>query len=423
MLSNPATVLRKARRFRKFIRLAEDGKLLQRPAVKPRWGPAHFTYHPPMYGVLQGSYDDVEFELNEMRKRHLDKKFLFVGGDGLSILRMNHLLAEHPDLYIDQSPMIIPVQGESPHGVYHMMHGGWRLYLRLIRQAADQLGMGDWLKDDPLVKHFNSHLYMLWKLTRAFSEYITILSRTPGAISLDLLANYQAAAEKNIDFAWVFHFLHDYAFLVLDFKQSVRAGESANLDELWSEFFSLGHTGTANKTQYVPMSIMRVWWSEALSPQLAALYHSIRSIPMSLAEGRMVGWDFPCEDLNCELTQGVLNATEGRIDDAVARHSFTAHNYRQLRGAFGLLHAEWAHNMKDMDADVRKLVQWCLDSIGPTWQQATRQNAQSQLGITRGLAPWDEVHRTMSRAGADSVPVFVAKHARNLTRGFYQFSA
>ena len=27
------------------------------------------------------------------------------------------------------------------------------------------------------------------------------------------------------------------------------------------------------------------------------------------------------------------------------------------------------------------------------------------------------------RAGADSVPVFVAKHARNLTRGFYQFSA
>ena len=84
---------------------------------------AHLKYHPPMWGVLQGSYDDVEAELNHMRNAHLDKRILFVGGDGLSILRINHLLKDHPDLYLDSAPMMIPVQGEAPHGVFHVMHG------------------------------------------------------------------------------------------------------------------------------------------------------------------------------------------------------------------------------------------------------------------------------------------------------------
>ena len=52
-------------------------------------------------------------------------------------------------------------------------------------------------------------------------------------------------------------FLYDFAYLVLDFKQGVRANRSTHLDLLWREFFSIGRTGTANKTQYVPMSIMR----------------------------------------------------------------------------------------------------------------------------------------------------------------------
>ena len=68
-----------------------------------------------MWGVLQSSYDDVEAELNVLRNRHKDKFILFVGGDGLSIMRINHLLLKYPDLYIDSAPMVIPVQGEAPH--------------------------------------------------------------------------------------------------------------------------------------------------------------------------------------------------------------------------------------------------------------------------------------------------------------------
>eukprot|EP00965_Chrysotila_dentata_P085203 2811053-Pleurochrysis_carterae.AAC.1 len=86
-----------------------------------------------MWGLLQSSYDDVEAELITLRNRHLDKRFLFVGGDGLSIIRINHLIKDHPDIYLNSAPFIIPVQGESPHRVYHLMHAGWRLYIRLLR--------------------------------------------------------------------------------------------------------------------------------------------------------------------------------------------------------------------------------------------------------------------------------------------------
>ena len=69
-----------------------------------------------------------------------------------------------------------------------------------------------------------------------------------------------------MDLAWVVHFLYDGAYLVLDCKQSVREGpeKSKRLDVLWREFYSIGHTGTANKTNYIPMSVMRVFWAEAL---------------------------------------------------------------------------------------------------------------------------------------------------------------
>ena len=374
-----------------------------------------------MYGVLQGKYDDVETELNVMRDVHLRDKILFVGGDGLSILRINHLLAQHPDLYIDQTPVIVPVQGEAPHGVYHVMHAGWRLYWRFILRASLVLGMGDWLKQDPLVKHFNSHLFFLYKLIRACSEYIVIILRTPGAVGLDLFEYFQRAAERNIDFAWVFHFLNDFGFLLLDFKQSVRAGRSQNIDLLWAEFFALGHTSTANKTQYVPMAIMRVWWSEALNPRIAALYHSIRCIPMTMHQGSMVGWDFPCEHLNGSLTNAVHHATEDALERHLRTYSFTHHSYQQLRYRFLGHRADHESFMKDMDADVQIIVEWLLDCVGRTWSTATARNTVSRLGITRGVAPWDEMARSMSQTGGNSVPSFVARHARNLTRGFFTF--
>ena len=77
---------------------------------------------------------------------------------------------------------------------------------------------------------------------------------------------------------------------MLDFLQAVRGNESRKLDLLWREFFASAHTGTANKTQYVPMSIMRVFWGMAMTPELDALYHRIRTIPMGDSLGCNVGW-------------------------------------------------------------------------------------------------------------------------------------
>ena len=97
-------------RWERFLRAARNGRLLDRPNVLPRWRP-HKTYQPPMFGRLQSSYDDVEYEITEITKACSDQHILFLAGDGLALMRLNHLLALKPDQYIDQTPVVIPVQG------------------------------------------------------------------------------------------------------------------------------------------------------------------------------------------------------------------------------------------------------------------------------------------------------------------------
>ena len=102
----------KNRRWRIFLRLraARNGVLLERPKVAPAWRP-YKTYHPPIINHLQSSYADVEHELTVMRKVFVNESILFIAGDGLALMRMNHLLASKPDIYFDQSLAIIPIQG------------------------------------------------------------------------------------------------------------------------------------------------------------------------------------------------------------------------------------------------------------------------------------------------------------------------
>ena len=115
--------------------------------------------------------------------------------------------------------------------------------------------------EDPSVSQFNTHrFFFLNVLTRACAEYLNFLAKSTGAPSFDDPLIILAQAEANVDLAWVCHFLYDAGFFVLDFLQAVRANGSKHLDLLWREFFASAHSGTANKTQYVPMSIMRVFW-------------------------------------------------------------------------------------------------------------------------------------------------------------------
>mmetsp|Transcript_12708 Transcript_12708/g.22262 ORF Transcript_12708/g.22262 Transcript_12708/m.22262 type:complete len:100 (-) Transcript_12708:265-564(-) len=97
---------------------------------------------PTMPERLQGSYEDVEYELNHMRqncKDHGSPYIQFVGGDGLSIDRIQHLLATKSHIYLDCSPAIIPVLGLSPHGEFHVCHAGYRLFSPIIQVFARHL--------------------------------------------------------------------------------------------------------------------------------------------------------------------------------------------------------------------------------------------------------------------------------------------
>jgi hypothetical protein len=141
LLHNRAVQSNKHRRFTNYLRAASKGVLFKRPAFQPTYV-AHMSYGEPIMHRLQSSYDDVEAELNIMRSKHLDKRILFVGGDGLSIIRMNHLLKLKHDLYIDSAPLIIPMQGEAPHGVFHVMHAGWRMNVSACNSRICRFDLG-----------------------------------------------------------------------------------------------------------------------------------------------------------------------------------------------------------------------------------------------------------------------------------------
>ena len=116
-LDNPAIVANKRKRWADFLSAARNGRLLERPRVDPLWKP-HKVYHSQIEDALQSSYKDVEKELREMTKyaREQGVSVLFVAGDGLALMRLNHLLAAKQDQFIDQTPVVIPIQGvrDSP---------------------------------------------------------------------------------------------------------------------------------------------------------------------------------------------------------------------------------------------------------------------------------------------------------------------
>ena len=135
------------------------------------------------------------------------------------------------------------------------------------------------IKEDPGVSDYNLHRFFLLNIVMpAAMEYVVEISGTPGADDLDDPGPIMAKAAANVNFDWLIHFLHDCAFFTLDFLQSVRGNDSANIDILWREFFSSAHTDTAHKTQYVGMAIMRVFWGMGLVPDLDALYHAIQGL-------------------------------------------------------------------------------------------------------------------------------------------------
>eukprot|EP00965_Chrysotila_dentata_P089572 2957374-Pleurochrysis_carterae.AAC.1 len=176
-----------------------------------RLPPAHHLY---LLVVLASShishslYEEVEANFNVLRNRHLNKRFWFVDGDGLAFIRLNYPLCDHPELYEDGAPFIISVQGESPHGVYPVLHVDWRLYIRFIGICVEELKTSKEIWYDPPVKAFNTSFYFLWRMTRAASNYLVHLSQTTGGVDQDLPNDFMDDCQSNINLAW----LSDYLF-------------------------------------------------------------------------------------------------------------------------------------------------------------------------------------------------------------------
>ena len=423
--NNQRIIANQNARFARYLRNAQD--MHNRPTTRPTWK-AHMTYHPPMFGLLQCKYDHVEEELQRMRNFHKRDQIVFIGGDGLSIMRLNALISQDPVKYLESKPVVVPVQGESPHGIFHILHSGWRLYVRFIRQCALHLNkynsaIHKWVKDEPTVSDFNNSLHFLCRIARAATEYLVHLSQTPGAPALGDVQHWRNAAHKNIDFAWIFHFLYDFAFLLLDFKYAVRANNSDAIDLMWREFIQLGRPRTGNKTQYCPMAVMRVFWSEAMHPHLKELYTNLRTIPMTQNEGSRVGWDMPCEWLNLAITQGVrYQVSEERIAKFVKGFSLTSANNDLLRAQFLCQRQHRQYKMKCINEDSIRLKTFFMQKVGDTWANATNRNVNSRLGITRGLAPWIEMERMAIAGGKDSLPHYISETVRRYTRSFYTFN-
>ena len=305
------------------------------------------------------------------------------------------------------------------------MHAHWRLNRQFLMWCANVKGVDNkQVVEDPNVSQFNSHrFFFLNVVTRACAEYLNFLADSPGAPSFDEPAPILAKAEANIDFAWVCRFVYDAGFAVLDFLQAVRGNDSKRLDLLWREFFASAHTGTANKTQYVPMSIMRVFWGLALTPELDRLYHKIRTIPSGKGLGCGVGWDMAVEMLNAAIKAHVQHqVSHTQIENFIRNWALLECVQERLRDYIygGRQGVRRASHHADPTTDVNTLVDEFKAVIGDTWAKAITPNTTSHVtvGHQRARVPWREVAAAMRRPSPESPHEEIHRHVSHLTRFF-----
>ena len=110
-----------------YMQAAKNKKLDEKPSPAVDLPPTHIHMHVPIWDRLQSSYDDVNAELDTIRRNemHCSSSVIFVGCDGAGYSRLIHRLAQNPQLYFDTTPAIIPQLGEHPHA--NLSHPALRL--------------------------------------------------------------------------------------------------------------------------------------------------------------------------------------------------------------------------------------------------------------------------------------------------------
>ena len=299
------------------------------------------------------------------------------------------------------------------HQFLHACHRGFAPFLL---KCAQEIGNPAIIDDPAAVKHHNSHLYFHWVVIRAAAEYIYELSRGPGGADFEDVPAFVRACEANVDLSWVVHYLYDAGFLMLQFKQAVRALRNETMDLCWREFVTIART--SNKTMYGPLAIMQVYRAVALHPDMAALLRNIRCIPMSSHAGACVGLDTPCEWLHYDLTTSLTaRVTEISIEEFIKDQPFLHTTTNGMRTALGTEKHDDVAKLKAMDADVATLKSMFRTKIGATWVQASRARTSSKLLSGTGARqtrPWKQYEKVHNQKGDDSTFAYVRRHLMTL---------
>ena len=398
----PDLLAAKRSRWSKYLDAAAAGNIWDKEPYDSPYPPTFFHYHPPIFGRLQSSYDDVNFEMDLMRRSlyHRYACCIQLGGDGLSFMRIIHRLSQNPTLFLMTKPIIIPRLGEAPHGKFHVMHGDWRIWAPLIMKMAEVVNNKQ-VRWDPEVSDFNHCEHFLRILTTAFSEYVVDISKT-GTDYHDSVRFFKAA-EKNLSFAYICFFLYIFAFKYLEMRTAVRRNDSKKLDMIWRENLASTRTSLGNKTNYRQMTIVLVYWGYALVEPLQTAFHNTRTVRWIHTH---VGWDMPIEILNSWIRAAVVsNVTEELVTKFIAALNFT---HVVLRGIQAMTQAKRTarkEHLKDIRGDVDLIKKFLRNNIGTNFATATAPCEDNVLNIDRATwggnqyprrnTPWAQMERTM----------------------------
>ena len=343
----------------------------------------HFHYHDPIFDRLQSSYEDVNFELDLMRRSnwHRYSDCIMLGGDGLSYMRLIHRLAQNPRQFLQTTPVVIPRLGEAPHGLFHVMHGDWRIWEPLIMAMAHVVNNKQ-VKSDPTVEDFNTHRHFLRIVTVAFSEYVVEIART--GCDFNDTRRFFRDADANLSFAYVCYFLWHFGFKYLQMRNAIRTNDSAKLDLIWRENLASARTAKGNKTNYSKMSVILIYWGVALVGDLAIAFHNTRTLRWIDSH---TGWDMFIEALNAMIKHSVtFHITEDQIRQFIRRINFTHVVNRGLETVLRYFRKDVYAVDKDIRTDVEMIKATLRQKIGSDYATCTSPSDANLLGLD--LTDW-----------------------------------
>ena len=365
----------KFNRFSKFMVQVAQGSLFSRPTSLPKHGKTLKKYQKPMMGMLQSSQADVEEEIKVMRESedHKQSYAIFMGEDGLSVMRHATLLERDWREYLYTAPAAIPMQGEKPHSLFHFLHTGWRNYKLLIVQLccfarhSSCLTMPGWAYKEPTVELFNVFKHGLCLLMRGTSEWL--IEATDGAVCTMHPAALREMVQGNVDSTALFDFLNDFCFHFWDATQDIRGGAS-KMDLLWREALGPMRCGQANKTQYSWMCPYKLFWSNALAEPLATIHREMRTLSLSGGLGSGTGWDDFTEKLNLTVRKGLHPpGSDEYVEGFVQSLNFTGNVSDNLRHALPQRRSRHLDWHKKVDADVELIKNNLRAHVGANTQE------------------------------------------------------